>query len=174
MGISASMGPRAFAHGDMAQVAGACRHLPGFNGAAGFRPRRRDRVRVEVLKPSEASMGPRAFAHGDKILAVLDARREDSFNGAAGFRPRRPNEVSLFIQRQGRLQWGRGLSPTETKRVEPNLPRLLCFNGAAGFRPRRREGAPSHRQGGARASMGPRAFAHGDHTNNPQPIQTLK
>ncbi len=37
----ASMGPRAFAHGDHEGFAGLRELLRGFNGAAGFRPRRR-------------------------------------------------------------------------------------------------------------------------------------
>ncbi len=59
-------------------------------------------------------MGPRAFAHGD------------FFGG-----------IPLALQ-LSRLQWGRGLSPTETSRVHPRFSnRASSFNGAAGFRPRR-------------------------------------
>ncbi len=61
-----------------------------------------------------ASMGPRAFAHGDNAYTVLAENA-----GSA-------------------LQWGRGLSPTETRfafwRGESFS---FSFNGAAGFRPRR-------------------------------------
>ncbi len=59
-------------------------------------------------------MGPRAFAHGDWLFSF------------------RRILTSEF------LQWGRGLSPTETTRLVGLEFRELC------------------------SSMGPRAFAHGD------------
>ena len=135
--VFASMGPRAFAHGD----------LPPDTGAP---------------LPPEASMGPRAFAHGDHRSPRHFRRPDPCFNGAAGFRPRRlpgigcnsrtdgmlqwgrglsPTETSDFNGRTGaipKLQWGRGLSPTETSLSDREIRRLAqCFNGAAGFRPRR-------------------------------------
>ncbi len=59
-------------------------------------------------------MGPRAFAHGDFLFA-------------------RNSPVETHP-----LQWGRGLSPTETQLLRTNvLGNTTGFNGAAGFRPRR-------------------------------------
>ncbi len=72
-------------------------------------------------------MGPRAFAHGDKSTSCRVTRTIRRFNGAAGFRPRRlhrrPPIRTLPIQ----LQWGRGLSPTETpaKRMVHREPDAL-------------------------------------------------
>ena len=107
------MGPRAFAHGDRIRRFCLSKQAVIFNGAAGFRPRRLEsEFRFELLNPI--------------------------FNGAAAFRPRRldasekrPSSISV-------LQWGRGLSPTETrKRRLLALRNRSFFNGAAGFRPRR-------------------------------------
>ncbi len=180
------MGPRAFAHGDPSRFIRPPSRQLGFNGAAGFRPRR---------------------------PAIAQKQQQPSlcFNGAAGFRPRRPTTRSGRLHRDWRLQWGRGLSPTETAileiiaKIEASAsmgPRAFAhgdlhaadchpadwmgFNGAAGFRPRRQlisamaedvekalqwgrglsptetrnDHMPAHRN--QVASMGPRAFAHGD------------
>ncbi len=85
------MGPRAFAHGDHTGLACLFRYALCFNGAAGFRPRR--------------------------PLRLCLARQIGSqcFNGAAGFRPRRLDGHDVSVNRREWLQWGRGLSPTETK-----------------------------------------------------------
>ncbi len=64
------MGPRAFAHGDSASIASGSLSVPGFNGAAGFRPRRRPGSPCQFTETGNASMGPRAFAHGDCILVT--------------------------------------------------------------------------------------------------------
>ncbi len=87
----ASMGPRAFAHGDWERS--------GDRGDAGG-----------------ASMGPRAFAHGDKPKPEASILPPASFNGAAGFRPRRRRQGFVRQRVIFSLQWGRGLSPTETWR----------------------------------------------------------
>ncbi len=85
----ASMGPRAFAHGDPIN----------------------DLISSALF---EASMGPRAFAHGDEFTKDMEQHIKDRFNGAAGFRPRRPDSPWRSVALSSGLQWGRGLSPTET------------------------------------------------------------
>ncbi len=83
-------------------------------------------------------MGPRAFAHGDASLNPLQITGSFRFNGAAGFRPRRHRFQRNSFRETRELQWGRGLSPTETAKKTGTAPI------------------------DAIASMGPRAFAHGD------------
>ena len=178
------MGPQAFARGDYrrgryhpcclqlqwgrrlspAETPELCAGLAAchcFNGAAGFRPRRR-KPYVLAVSYAAASMGPQAFARGDM------------------------HSVARSYRRSSWLQWGRRLSPAETHSTHHRRLRLAGFNGAAGFRPRRR---PSRSGVGARAvgfngaagfrprrlilqkfarvhhlaSMGPQAFARGDY-----------
>ena len=64
-------------------------------------------------------MGPRAFTRGNVTFGPgrkpLAAR---CFNGAAGFHPRKlPLAIYIGID-PGKLQWGRGLSPAETRRLK--------------------------------------------------------
>ncbi len=108
------MGPRAFAHGDEATAPTAHAHPACFNGAAGFRPRRH--ARFSGLLPNEnrfngaAGFRPRRLADPNPGLNGMIR-----FNGAAGFRPRRPNAGTDTNRHNNALQWGRGLSPTETR-----------------------------------------------------------
>ncbi len=135
--LCSSMGPRAFAHGDIGVVERPARNGHVFNGAAGFRPRR-----PPSGKPGSSS--------------------RPIFNGAAGFRPRRPHPPLLPQQTSGHLQWGRGLSPTETRKRIPFRapePDLQWGRGLSPTETRcERKKAKFH----LRSSMGPRAFAHGD------------
>ncbi len=156
------MGPRAFAHGDVVRMSRTLCLKWSLQWGRGLSPTETwkdtspDLDNCELqwgrgLSPTEtnspspgaaeystASMGPRAFAHGDflPVLPLFLFRR--CFNGAAGFRPRRRADPKTRAPGIGRLQWGRGLSPTETFAADfPTFPELV-------------------------ASMGPRAFAHGD------------
>ncbi len=162
-GAAASMGPRAFAHGDVLE---AC----------------------ERKLAEWASMGPRAFAHGDRAIcgrvglpgrcfngaAGFRPRRQAKqlvtrngyfcFNGAAGFRPRRHGSSRGSLSASTRLQWGRGLSPTETRRENhPHLARRLASMGPRAFAHGDTRDSVNANYLIA-ASMGPRAFAHGDAT----------
>ncbi len=132
------MGPRAFAHGDSWWRANCGAMMP------------------------DSSMGPRAFAHGDLKFELIFGCGLLLFNGAAGFRPRRPYSRFPPWKSATCLQWGRGLSPTETG--------ILVFKAVSGgglqwgrgLSPT--ETGRDHPRYRARfaSSMGPRAFAHGD------------
>ena len=179
------MGPQAFARGDHGRLP-TLSPTRCFNGAAGFRPRRHIMTCIKCGHKDAASMGPQAFARGDEIRRSNRDRANDGFNGAAGFRPRRRKRrvgarpylrpASMGPQAFARgddrlkewsdihssqLQWGRRLSPAETKKLRVFLAHEIGFNGAAGFRPRRPLCQSEHVINMI-ASMGPQAFARGD------------
>ena len=134
----ASMGPRAFAHGDSTWFHQEAREAMASMGPRAF-AHGDTFYRFRSYQSREASMGPRAFAHGDFEGKSYLPMRLRCFNGAAGFRPRRRAKSPCWRGNRVLLQWGRGLSPTETSKI-PVLAGKQSF-----------------------ASMGPRAFAHGDH-----------
>ncbi len=108
-----------------------------FNGAEGFHPRK-PRVDALVRLVGQPSMGPRAFTLGNLLdpqpiagagytfngaegfhprklgASSVPGRIGSAFNGAEGFHPRKPELQELGIIKRGILQWGRGLSPSET------------------------------------------------------------
>jgi len=175
------MGPRPFGRGDRAPSRPAV-GLECFNGAAAFRPRRRDcwwhYRQYYVLQWG------RGLSAAETSPPTKPSGPTPSFNGAAAFRPRRPG---LPLNQAGAetLQWGRGLSAAETTEQSPHSDTAQRFNGAAAFRPRRREAIGKGAQivlrfNGAAAfrprrppltrilletnaaSMGPRPFGRGD------------
>ncbi len=82
---AASMGPRAFAHGDADVLRNRRARWPGFNGAAGFRPRR-PVTRDYLSHPlGNASMGPRAFAHGDIVAGYPSSQHDFASMGPRAF-----------------------------------------------------------------------------------------
>ncbi len=85
------------------------------------------------------------------------------FNGAAGFRPRRRFAEYSFRKAIWLLQWGRGLSPTETISLRTMRASWSSLQWGRGLSPTETSNATQWGCEGVRASMGPRAFAHGDH-----------
>ncbi len=107
-------------------------------------------------------MGPRAFAHGDHGSERARPAKQGSFNGAAGFRPRRlPSLLPCPVPRAP-LQWGRGLSPTETGSDPVIAATLGVLQWGRGLSPTETSQNPKRPFYLRQASMGPRAFAHGD------------
>ena len=135
----ASMGPRAFARGDLPKAPAAAPAPVASMGPRAF-ARGDTQVRAgSVVRNEVASMGPRAFARGDVEGSESGAvQRRPSFNGAASFRPRRYASHG------------------------PQNPKGSRFNGAASFRPRRLDALKRLAARDLKASMGPRAFARGD------------
>ena len=135
--LNASMGPPAFAGGNKSAGLADGKDAVSFNGATGFRRWKR-RPTPPHHRAKGASMGPPAFAGGNCGLPGPLCPRQAGFNGATGFR-----------------RW---------KRVyEHSVPvGAQCFNGATGFR--RWKPFPSGwNQADHNASMGPPAFAGGNH-----------
>ncbi len=185
--MTPSMGPRAFTLGNVLCLRPS-RFLSreSFNGAEGFHPRKRGISRIHFpeavslqwgrgLSPSETemagrlcymsyppSMGPRAFTLGNSFQSEMYGTPFAwTFNGAEGFHPRKhaygraeggircllqwgrglsPSETSAwetYRQRHEHLQWGRGLSPSETRCAIRSRAAFRTFNGAEGFHPRK-------------------------------------
>ncbi len=156
------MGPRAFAHGDPGSRVYFLINEEGFNGAAGFRPRRHPMEYSLISQMSYASMGPRAFAHGDFPVGWGERYEDPGFNGAAGFRPRRQGSGEAAHECIVKLQWGRGLSPTETDDARACARSGRRLQWGRGLSPTETGPASDSSSRPVWASMGPRAFAHGD------------
>ncbi len=92
---------------------------------------------IVVCAPASAlaSMGPRAFAHGDHHRRTQSHQKQRSFNGAAGFRPRRQLPEKRWRAGELQLQWGRGLSPTETVATRMSCFRYLRLQWGRGLSP---------------------------------------
>jgi len=108
----ASMGPRPLGHGN-------------------------SRSMVNSAESTRASMGPRPLGHGNGERAYLHYGEETRFNGAAASRPRKPSTSEPATRSMSWLQWGRGLSATETWLPPEQRPLTTRFNGAAASRPRK-------------------------------------
>ena len=181
--VTASMWPRAEAHGNVRQLSSARSASICFNVAAGRSPRKYAQD-TDPAPPRYASMWPRAEAHGNthivstwstastlqcgrgpkpteirpRILAENDKSASMWPRAEAHGNP----PPSLAITRFSRLlQCGRGPKPTEIVVRRTRTPRSCRFNVAAGRSPRKLGGPPKERvyQG---ASMWPRAEAHGN------------
>ncbi len=72
---------------------------------------------VPLLRDRMASMGPRSHDHGYLFWRLLLRGTLGSFNGAAVSRPRIPANLSGICAVSFELQWGRGLTTTDTLRV---------------------------------------------------------
>ncbi len=107
-------------------------------------------------------MGPRAFAHGDLAEVKAFQMPELVLQWGRGLSPTETRFFVFEVADFNLLQWGRGLSPTETAFTDGWLDRLP----PASMGPRAFAHGDSGRSGHAAmaqsASMGPRAFAHGD------------
>ncbi len=136
-GFTASMGPRAFAHGDHPERKNFLSPPRKLQWGRGLSPTETSATSDPPTQPRHASMGPRAFAHGDI-------------------------DVSLLSKPSTSLQWGRGLSPTETWRNPGVFRPLFVLQWGRGLSPTETLLNASHAAGLRGASMGPRAFAHGD------------
>jgi len=184
------MGPRPFGRGDHRST-GFCVSLAGFNGAAAFRPRRRERRFVvkrnwqlqwgrglsaaetatdspERGPPTNCFNGAAAFRPRRQSTSGSDARKQPGFNGAAAFRPRRRDRCGATAQ-DDKLQWGRGLSAAETRWC---WPIVAGSNASMGPRPFGRGDVANgvSKSVVAVASMGPRPFGRGDpHALPPAP-----
>ncbi len=156
------MGPRAFAHGDPQQPGLFHLALKSSMGPRAFAHGDTHESDQCYLITTLSSMGPRAFAHGDAEISPRSSLTQILFNGAAGFRPRRPRAGALTRPSPATLQWGRGLSPTET--AGNALRRLAGLQSSMGPRAFAHGDDVSPRVVAANvfSSMGPRAFAHGD------------
>ena len=131
----ASMGPRPFGHGNLpsrntclsvmalqwGRGLSATETMPSrpgrtstpcFNGAAAFRPRKPNGGR-NICRPDICFNGAAAFRPRKHDISHVSAVHPRSFNGAAAFRPRKPSGGHPSTKHL-MLQWGRGLSATET------------------------------------------------------------
>ena len=179
----ASMGPRPFGRGRPASGRRRGLRLPGFNGAATFRPRKAEHRLVRAER-RRASMGPRPFGRGRKYpdntwagTCQLQWGRDLS---AAEGQAQQPFSPGHLVASMGPRPFGRGR--TAGNAVSQRAAR--SFNGAATFRPRKGGGGGNHSSAakplqwgrdlsaaeglcaaafecGRPASMGPRPFGRG-------------
>ncbi len=156
------MGPRAFAHGDGWVHGCKTFSTSPLQWGRGLSPTETRSWGEDGSGPIPASMGPRAFAHGDPQSNRRPHCLKDRFNGAAGFRPRRPFPLYSSALKTIGLQWGRGLSPTETCNRPKTTTTLFMLQWGRGLSPTETYHTKRETSSGLAASMGPRAFAHGD------------
>ena len=98
----------------------------GFNGAAVSRPRIFKVPNILGRCVLRASMGPRSHDHGYPGAEPRCPQRGTSFNGAAVSRPRIPRCGASVSTTRNQLQWGRGLTTTDTRRIGfPSGPRTV-------------------------------------------------
>ena len=89
-GEHASMGPRLFSRGNVADAPDHGSMTSCFNGAAAFQPRKLASTLAGIVTPPAG------------------------FNGAAAFQPRKPKPAVIGKPPEVPLQWGRGFSAAET------------------------------------------------------------
>ena len=132
----------------------------------GLSPTETPSAQRSVAVVSRASMGPRAFAHGDAFVPRFPENRVDELQWGRGLSPTETSSRIAMAIKALQLQWGRGLSPTETfwKRVSVNLQNGLQWG--RGLSPTETVPFVAVLACQVVASMGPRAFAHGDKQSN--------
>jgi hypothetical protein len=152
IGVSASMGPRPYGHGN----------LPAGSGSLEIYRLQWGRVLTDTEMylgvfrgccPGRASMGPRPYGHGNHRGRGVHARHSVGFNGAASLRTRKYLSPGQSLRRGDALQWGRVLTDTEIAVDGPGLVDK------------------------AQASMGPRPYGHGNKSPadaRPPPLTSLQ
>ena len=158
--------------------------IPGFNGAAIFRSRKR--VRKKITAIASELQWSRDLSIAETQIPRRCQRSPTSFNGAAIFRSRKrqpaepdraryrsasmePRSFDRGNTRTGtaattansKLQWSRDLSIAETARSCAVSLAQGCFNGAAIFRSRKQYHSGTSTRGDS-ASMEPRSFDRGN------------
>ena len=159
--FGASMGPRAFARGDLQSQS---TRQPNRGASMGPRAFARGDAAAKHVAVEEkvASMGPRAFARGD-----ANAAPASKFSGRLQWgRELSPAEIRRRThrpQQRSPLQWGRELSPAEMRLHRPSPQhRLHQLQWGRELSPAEIRADSRPRETILIASMGPRAFARGD------------